>query len=32
MNTLFDYTVGFAIVMWHLVKISLRGDRSELPE
>lgn len=26
MSVVFDYTVGLAIVMWHLVQISLRGE------
>ena len=27
MTTVFDYTLGLAIVMWHLVQISLRGEQ-----
>ena len=30
MGRIFDYTVGLAIVMWHLVRMSARGEMDEL--
>ena len=32
MKTVLDYTLGLAVVVWHLVRISVRGEVASLPE